>query len=49
MEKGKKMAVADLTELTDKTKKKVEQKIPKQKAPLFLGALFVNQKLKFSR
>ncbi len=49
MKKGKKMAVADLTELTDKSKKKVDQKIPKQKAPLFLGALFVNLRLKFSR
>ncbi|MEG4286719.1 hypothetical protein QUB68_26655 [Microcoleus sp. A006_D1] len=49
MEKGKKMAVADLTELTDKSKKKVDQKIPKQKAPLFLGALFVNLRLKLSR
>jgi hypothetical protein len=49
MEKGKKMDVADLTEVTDRSKKEFEENIfPKQKAPLFLGALFVNQRLKLS-
>ncbi len=47
--------VRGVTDLTDRRKKEEGRRMslkiffPKQKAPLFLGALFVNQKLKLSR
>ncbi|MEG4290153.1 hypothetical protein Q5692_06375 [Microcoleus sp. C2C3] len=47
--------VRGVTDLTDRRKKEEGRRMslkiffPKQKAPLFLGALFVNQRLKLSR
>ena len=41
--------VTGVTDLTDRRKKSLKIFFPKQKAPLFLGALFVNLRLKLSR